>query len=256
MGILLKRVAFVHEDIGDLSKLHETDYFIISMPKCGTTSLRLGFQALNKNIIQTHIDDTMFDSLSNGYILRRRNFRLKNLIDYRLRTKQGDIYIFSGYRDPISWYLSLANQFSLSLNGDLKNNLLRNLKEHFPWKQHSAKVEFELLETIVGVKLFDMPFDKVRGIRVQKVGRVTWVVYRLDKLNELENYIRTFINKDFTLINGRVDETDEYLHYKRNFKLSSDIINSIFADEYPKYFFADEQITELKVKYLNPSSEC
>lgn len=251
VGNLLKTYKFKHEDIGELNKIIETDYFIISMPKCGTTSLKQGFSKLNLNVIQTHTNDVGYKSLTNGSILKKYNLSLDIFIKYRLLKSERPIYIFSGFREPIAWYLSLAQQFkNVNLDKSINKNIYENVYHKSPWKDYLPSIQFPLIEICSGINIFDYEFDKNEGIVCIKNKNINLILYRVDALSKLEKYISNNILRDYGLISGRINEDNSYLDFKLNFKLDSKTIEKLFDCKYMHHFYNENQIDNLKLKYM------
>ncbi|MEZ5003165.1 MAG: putative capsular polysaccharide synthesis family protein [Chitinophagales bacterium] len=247
---LISNYEFIHKDIGTLNKIVDTNYFVISMPKCGTTSLKKGFINLNENVIHTHTNETGYKSLSNGQLLRKNQLGMDSFIQYRLKKNTAPIYIFSGYREPISWYISLSQQFKIELTDSLKENIIYNLKEKSPWKNYLPDEQFRLIEKCAGIKLEDHVFDKEKGFYHIKNGKLNLLLYRIDALSELEKYISENILPGYKLVTGRVNDNSLYVNFKRNFKLSPLQIDEVYNFPYLNYFYKNSAIDALKAKFI------
>ena len=127
IDILLRLFTFTHSDIGCLNKIKEIDWFIISIPKCGTTSLAQGLRKFNKHLIQTHTNEKTYRALTNGHLLRAKKVGMEDFIRYRLKKIPKEIFVCSGFRESISWYLSLAYHRNIPLDNNLRKFIVDNM---------------------------------------------------------------------------------------------------------------------------------
>jgi hypothetical protein len=101
-------MTFSHPDIGLLNKASDTDFFVISSPKCGGTAIKRGLERCGHAVIHAHTNITTWDAVSNGDVLRANNVGMEHVLQARLIASSRPLYLFFGYRDPVSWYLSLG----------------------------------------------------------------------------------------------------------------------------------------------------
>ncbi len=250
LQFLMKILRFENEDIGKINSIGNIQYLIISMPKCGTTTIKQGFERVKHDVIHTHTDETCYTSLSNGDILKAKRVGLKQLIEYRLKRNSEKVVIFSGYRDTISWYLSMANQFDIDLDKTLENDIVNNLRLVRPWQNHSPFIQFSIIHDITGINIFDFHFDKEKGFGVIEKENIILVIYKIEGLKNLENYIRERFIRDYALVEGRVASDIQYKRFINGFKVNSTELDEIINNKFMKYFYSEKQILHIKNKYV------
>jgi hypothetical protein len=241
---ILDEKLFYQDDIGNLNKILDTNIFVISLPKCGTTSIREGFKNLNFRVIHCHINSSTFNNISNGDILKENNWGMEHFVKYRLESKPDEITIFSGFRDPVTWYMSMAF-FCNNIPQD-SHNFLKNLYSEPPWSTYNFREHFDLIKNITGINIFEYEFDRESGFLILKKDRINLIIYRFDKLKSLETYIKTLF-PDFNLPLCRFTIDPRYKEFKNNFKVSIPDFEKLDNDPYTKYFFGNtfrEKISE------------
>lgn len=256
LSTLLRRARFENADIGPVNALDEIDIFVISPPKCGTTALQRGFERLNRKVLHAHNDPTTYEALSNGNILRDEGITLGTMIRYRRALGRGPLHIFCGYRDPVSWYLSLAGHFSQPLDDALRNGLAQQISQAAPWVLYRFEDTRAAIEAGVGFDILQEPVDVERGYSLIRRGNVTVVLYRFDQLDNVADYIRQNIDPAFTLTRERVNQDEAYTQYVANFRLRRDVCESLFHGPIFSHFFSEDDRLRLIEKYSDdPGTE-
>lgn len=75
------------------------------------------------------------------------------------------------------------------------------------------------LKQLTGIDIFDYPFDQEKGFSIIDTGKYQVFVYRLDKLNSLQDELSIFFEEpDFELINMNNSGTKRYLDLYRDFQ--------------------------------------
>jgi hypothetical protein len=238
----LKTYEYQQEDIGNLSEIPNTDIFVLSLPKCGTTSIADGFRNLGIKAIHAHTNESTWHYVTNGHILRENGWGMEHFIQHRLRTNPKEITIYTGFRDPISWYLSLMTHYTEILTLELQQNFICNLYNAEPWSSFSYVKQFKLIETCTGINILEHEFDQKNGLTVIKGSGFQLVLFRLDKINNLEAHIKK-TTPEFCLANKRINTSDGYARIKSLFKVSPSDMDMLKADPYVKFFFGDSNET-------------
>lgn len=265
---------FFHPDIGDLNALASTNLFVISIPKCGTTSIQMGLQAAGHRVVHAHVDDSTFRNISNGDLLRSRGWGMATFIRHRLAASRGwkavwseclencsrflgcpparpgtRVTIFSGFREPISWYLSLAFYYGLRSLPGLQDEFLENFSQRPPWATYSFSNTFQLLKDCTGIDVLRHPFPAADGLLAIRKRHVTLVLYRLDRLDAVEQYITRNIDPHFRLSACRINESAEYRARIEDFILSDETIASLWQDRYVQHFFTAAEFADLTRRF-------
>lgn len=231
------------------------DIFVISLPKSGTTALQRSFERLGRKALHAHNDHTTYAAFPNGEILREAGIGLATMLRYRKSLSDRPIYIFSGYRDPISWYLSLAGHFSLPLNRSLRNNIATYITQAAPWKEYTFADTVSVIEAGVGFSILDQPFNHDLGYHVIRQDGVIVVLYRQDRMQNLEAFIQEEIDGRFVLSRERDNNDDAYIKYKNSFTISPESAEHIINDSVFSYFYTADERSELLKRYVrtNPN---
>lgn len=233
----LKKYSFEQQDIGNLNDVLDTNYFVISIPKCGTTSITDGLRKIGHKVIHAHVNCNTYHNMKHGFVLRDHNWGLEHFVWRRLK-KSNKITMFSGFRDPISWYLSLYFHHTSNIIPSLQENFYNNLYNEYPWSYYSFGEHFNLIKTCTGIDILEHDFDKENGILVIENDMVKLVLYRLDKIVNLEKYISTNV-PGFSLTRGRINKHDIYKNYVNNFRINQSDVSNLKKDPYVRFFFGD-----------------
>lgn len=107
---------------------------------------------------------------------------------------------------------------------------------------------------MTGVDLFRYPFDKEKGYTIISEGNFQILVYRLDKLNDLEPEIANYFNAgDFALFSSNRSEDTVYKDiYKRGceeIKIKREFIDRLYDSKLMKWCYTDEEINAFRNKW-------
>ena len=250
LRLLLRNNKFHNPDVGPLNNIAEIDYFVLSMPKCGTTALQRGFETAGHKVIHAHTDQSTFDAFPNGYHLKNASCGMDKFLRLRCQEEsKNPVYIFFGYREPVSWYLSMAYHFNIPLNDGLRALTVDRIHCKYPWNHYLIS---DIADTIgKGVDIYpgQYPFDQKAGYSVISARNVNLVLYRFDRLNMLANYIIRCVEKNFILRQERVTSDPRYIAYGQSFTVPRPILEELYADEYFRKFYNDHEKAELIDKY-------
>jgi tetratricopeptide (TPR) repeat protein len=246
---LLAAVPFQNPDIGPLNNVAEVDCFVLSMPKCGTSALQRGLEGAGRKVIHTHTDPSTCAAYPNGWILKDGNFGIEQFLRLRLQEKADPIHIFFGYREPVSWYLSIAGQFHLPLTYKLRQEIPDKLEYAFPWNYYRIGDTAYSIRRATGIDPGKQQFDGKAGYSVIRDGRVNLVLFRFDRLASVADYIVQNVEKDFVLRHERVNENARYIAYRKSFTLPETTLRQLYADKWCRMFYSDEERDELVRKY-------
>jgi len=250
LRLLLCKHKFHNPDIGPLNNIAEIDYFVLGMPKCGTTALQRGFERAGHKVIHAHTDQSTFEAFPNGSLLKNASCGMDKFLRLRCQERsKNPVYIFFGYREPVSWYLSMAHHFNIPLNDNLRALTVDRIHCKYPWNHYLIS---DIADTIgKGVDIYpgQHTFDHKVGYSVISARNVNLVLFRLDRLDSLANYIIRHVEKNFILRHERVTSDPRYIAYRQSFTVPRTILEELYADEYFRKFYNDHEKAELIDKY-------
>lgn len=178
----------------------------------------------------------------------------------------------SGIREPISqiismffylWYTRNYMFDSLDLFPDhtdcqywfnehfAKEDKIDNAFEIFCEVMEFSSGEIDFYEKdysiMTGIDLLQYPFDKEKGYSIIKENNSEILVYRLDKLNELESTVGKYFGaKDFSLINSNCSDDRIYKSlYKKacdSIRMKRSFIESIYNKKLVQWCYTEEEI--------------
>ena len=238
---LLRDNSFDNRDIGKIDEIDSIDIFVISIPKCATTAIQHGFQMVGRPVLHAHNNLSFFQAFANGGRLVEARLTLERLCALRRRASRRPIYFFFGYREPVSWYLSLAAHFKVPFNENLRLGIADKLQRATPWMHYTFAESRRIVEEVSNIELMKKPFDRYAGYAVLRKGAVTVILYRFDRLDSLGAYVRSHIEPRFEVTAQRVNESPHYKHYRNTFRLPRATLETLYADSALNYFYGPEE---------------
>jgi hypothetical protein len=183
----------------------------------------------------------------------------KHLLNLILK-KSPKIKIISGFRDPIARNISMFFHTYKTVFPERNileeplQSIISDFNNHFPKETAYFWFRDELKESL-GINLLDFEFNKERGFVNIEINRIQIFVYRMDKLDQLEQEIINFLEiVDYKLINTNLAEkkqyTNRYKEFIHNYKISEFEFDRIFALESVIYFYTQNDINKLKRKWV------
>jgi len=251
---ILSAHTFINSDIGEINKIEEINSVVISIPKCGSTAIQRGLERTGHRVLHAHNNPTTYDAFKNGNVLQENGITLEALLQYRLRISTHPLFFFFGYREPVSWYLSLAGNFRLALNKALATNIIYNIHNKHPWCNYPFDWSRSVVKMASGIDPLEMPYDSHRGITINRKNGISVVVYRMDRMDPVEGFIQTNISRDFKMTRERVNSSPDYVRYVNEFKLDESAIRILYADKIFSFFYNEAERDALISKYASPAS--
>jgi hypothetical protein len=247
---VLGAVEFSCVDIGPLNDALDVDCFVVSPPKCGTTTLQRGLDRAGQKVIHCHTDVSTFAAFPNGEVLRENRLGMATILRARVAAKpKRRVYIFFGYREPVSWYLSLAGEFRLPLDSALKDGILPNIHSSYPWNLYATDEINDLIADGVGLSPWDQTFDPKKGYAVSSNARATLITYRIDHLEAVAQYIRAEIAPGFVDRFERQNIDPAYNAYASNLVLPRQTLETLYDDRWFRRFYSDAERAALIAAY-------
>jgi len=183
---------------------------------------------------------------------------------FKERIKRGENVVITLFRDPISrnisqFFESPSYGLNSRKNYDVSSNNVKNIIDRFvSGYNHLGCLSWfkDELERIFKYNILTQPFNHKDGYVVTKEGKNTFIVLKLEKLNETLPIIAKEVLDigDFSMVQDNITSEKPhngnlYKEVKKNLKLPSTIIDEIYGDDYVKYFYTDEEIESLKTKW-------
>ena len=241
---------FVNPDIGPLNAVLATDCFVISAPKCGTTALQRGLDRAGRPTIHAHTDGSTFEAFGNGDVLRDEGLGMGALMRARRATSARPMFVFFGYRDPISWYISMVGQFGLPMDERLELDLVPNIETRGPWNRYRVGDVADIVSDGVGLHPRDVPFDPEAGLGHAWRGGVCLVLFRIDRLPSVAAFIRENVAAGFVLTPERVNLDPGYIAFRDGFRPTRAAVEHLARDGWFRHFYAPEEIEAWRAAYL------
>lgn len=249
---LLRDTKFQNDDIGPINEIGAVDRFVISIPKCASTAIQRGFERIGHRVIHAHNNHTTYDAFANGDLLRKQSIGLETLIQIRRRLSAEPIHLFFGYREPVSWYLSLAGHFGMPLTEDLRINIAGHLRDTYPWSNYGFAESRQVIERASGLNLLSEAFDTHAGYSILKKGNLHVVLYRFDRMKELETYIRANVDARFEMSRERVNANPDYIDFVNRFRIPAATLRALHGDAIFSHFYDRDEAEQLFSRYAEP----
>lgn len=247
---LLGAAQFQNVDVGPLNDALAVDNFVVSIPKCGTSAIQRGLDRIGRPVIHVHTDMSTFAAFPNGNLLRNNDLGMANIIRARIAAKPERLNIFFGYRDPVSWYLSVAGHFGLALDDHLRDSTIRNMEFHYPWCNYRIDEIAAIVRGALGINVLDFPFDAEAGLSRIVTPAADVVLYRFDRLDAVRDHIVRHIDERFALRGERVNEDPAYVAYRDAFKLPLPDLLHIDQDRWFRHFYTPSERIGLMCRHL------
>lgn len=248
-------------------KIVQKNPIVIYQPgKVASVTLLNSILACGQEVVQTHALAFRSEFMDN---------EMKSLyLDFQnaIRSEQS-IRIISGVREPIQRDISyLFEHINLpfveiydKFNNDLLLNIQDCLNNYFVTKSdgfshmsptlihHMIRVNggifqwFEReLEEVYHINILDYPFDRDKGYSIIKKGNIELLIYKVEKLNELEKDIGNFLGIDeFKFKNSNLSKNRDYRYtYKQvldEIQLSENYIDMYYNNQYMNHFYTEKE---------------
>jgi hypothetical protein len=251
---VLSENLFENKDVGPINEIGTVSKFVISIPKCATTALQRGFERIGHPVIHAHNNTTTYEAFANGDLLRRARIDLETLVRFRRNQSKEPIHFFFGYREPVSWYLSLAGHFGMALTENLSREIDRNIRYAYPWNKYEFRDTQKIVERASGIRLFTGSFDNHAGYTVLRRRNIHVILYRADRMRDVEGYIKENIDYRFEMSDDRVNLDPSYMGFIERFRLPAQTLLNIYSSNIFAYFYDRSEAAQLIAKYVSPGT--
>ena len=235
-------------DTGDISDMSKIDYFVISMSKCGSTSM---FYALNRikhrSALHHHSDFTLFrvfndDKITTNYLINERS-----KIDK-------PFYILVPYREPISRKISQYYEYGMATGKDIdtiKEEIKLYCMEDYSLFNKGTFTEINE-ELFYGQDYMshNKYFDKYNGYSITKSNNRNTILYTLENTSRLEKYLQYIIHPDFKLlVDRKTIDSNHFEDVKNTIRFTDDELDRVYSSVWCDYFYTTRQVDEFKARY-------
>ncbi len=110
------------------------------------------------------------------------------------------------------------------------------------------------IEKVFGINVFDYSFDKEKGYTIVNKGNVSIFIYRLDKLDKLENEIKEFSgDRSFKLERANIASEKKYTFayekYLEDVKVKREFFGKLVNSRGMKHFYTKEECENYRNKW-------
>lgn len=141
------------------------------------------------------------------------------------------------------WEKSLNYTF-----GKISEEIIKNKSDEFSWFDYEIKALFD-------VDIYDYPFDREKGYALIQKDNISILVYKCEKLNQIENVIKDFLEEpEFKIRCANQGEQKVYSYVYKEFKKAVKLNRQYFDYYYSdnpriRHFYTDSEIEQFKNKW-------
>lgn len=244
---------------------NQNSILLCGMPKTGNVSLLESFKEENKaNVIFTY-----HASYYDAYTFNK----LKEVIK---KFEKNEIKIFSGVRTPIERIIShkwqditntylnndkcipilLDENYEQFIDDLLLNEQLNGNKFNCRDYRYSDTFDWftDHIQKAFGINVFKYPFDKNKGYCIIKNKNISIFVYRLDKLDKLEDEIKEFSqDSKFKLKKTNIASEKKYIfaykEYLENIKIKKSFFDALVDSVGMSHFYTKEECMDYRKQW-------
>jgi hypothetical protein len=266
---MIELISPLRKELNFLQKLRtwfgSKSVIVLTMGKVGTLSICNSLQKIDYKHVHPHslvysypgthfLKNIKLPFIKNLYFTFKTV--LKKLKVYLWKAFTPEIVIITGVRDPFSRYISAFFEQSHYLNFDTVSNSMdmvkKKLHDHGNFESTLEWFEKEI-KNVFGINIYDYNFDQNEGFSIIKKGKIKIFIYRLDKLDGLEEHLKVFLNSTgFKLISHNITENNlNYSKLKKEFKFNDVSFDKAKNSNYLNHFYSEQEICLLKNKWIN-----
>lgn len=232
-----------HPDIGRLNHCAEVDHWVLSPPKCGTYGLWKSLCSSGLPAFHLHQNQNLWSCFPYLQEFQQQTFGILDLLNYRRARTSRPLVLYFGVRDPVSWCISLAAELLGSPDPHVLSDAPRNIKTS-PYREYWFTETKQIIDRYLGHDMLQTGFDRVNGFTVIDDHRTKLVLYRLDAIEKLYQYVRAQFGvrrSDHTRHNG----SPAYLHACRSARFTSREIKECLRLPLMEKFFTPPQLRSI-----------
>lgn len=255
----------------------ENDKLVLihQMGKVGSTSVtkslkRDGFSPIHIHSFFSPLSSDMYKKYESIRYYRsplyNKKYFLRNQFILKLLKNRKKLKIISLVREPISRNVSMYFQAFhvplMDINSSTDNRVEANTnteafrKDFFTKFNHEYGVKWfdEEFKRAWKINVYDYPFNQEEGYTIIKKGNLEILLLKMEKLNELEEVIGNFVEKDsFALksenMGGKKWYHSFYKEFKNNMTFSREYIYKLYNTKFMKHFYSEQERAEFRNKF-------
>ncbi len=237
-----------YTSIGFLYQFNTINHWVLSPPKAGTSLIFNSLRESGINCLHLHNDYNIRKYCQLSLPLKKYNISIIDLLKFRATANNNTLNIYFGVRDPISWTMSLQSELFPSSSEEEIKNIAHNINRE-EIRKHLPSETVQIINEYLGHSMLQKPFDKINGFSIFQYQNTKIYLYRLDSIDKIINYLVQCkgLNKS---LNTRKNKRVNYQNALRNTKFDKDTVTKLLALPYVNHFFNEDQILEMKNKYL------
>ncbi|MEM8908547.1 MAG: putative capsular polysaccharide synthesis family protein [Bacteroidota bacterium] len=247
------------------------DVLLYQMGKVGSNSLSYSIEQLGLSTGHKHY---FGGDLDHFYQNRKPHWTIgwqKKCIRYWWQWQNREFKVLTLVRDPMARNLSLAfHGLEYLLYHTLHGNP-NNIKGQFlSFEQvvqkafdrlirHEAPVLYfeEEFEPVLGIDVYQYPFDRERGIGWIRKGKLQILILQLEQLAKNETQIAQFIGKsDFRLLRANTAKKSWYAEWYRpfidQFRAENAQLRALYDSKFMQHFYTPAAIQAFEEHWRNP----
>lgn len=245
-----KRLTYEENSMTDQMKyfayapLHNDELILIYQPgKVGSRSLYWSLKDYGKYVLHSHV-------LSGT---EQEGDTLQKLLE------QKSAKVISLVREPLARRISEMWQNIPSVNRYSAEVDFAEIEQFYfqeGFECHEFKWFHRELESVLGINVYDYPFDKEKGYTVIRKNNIELLLMQVEKLNTLEAVVGNFIGiQDFRLQNKNISKEKRYRFayqaYLETFTMPDKRLKQIYYENpYMNFFYTEEEINGFYRKWL------
>lgn len=237
---------------------------VLTMGKVGTLTISNSLRKIGFNHVHPH---SLIYSYPGTHFLKNIKLPINKHLYFIYKTLMKRIKVFfwknltkkiiiiTGVRDPFSRYISAFFEQSHYLNFDTNSEnyhqVLKKLNKHGNFKSTFEWFDKEIYRTFK-INIYDHKFNKTEGYQIIKKKNIEIFIFRLDKLDNLEDKIREFLDeKEFRLISHNVLENNlNYNKTKLLYKFNSLEFDEAIKSTYFKHFYDEQDVFKFRKRWM------
>lgn len=224
--------------------LHEDEIILIYQPgKVGSASVYKSILRYNRHVLHCHRLEDIGET--------------ENSLLQLLELKSGKI--ISLVRDPVARQIAAMWQSISQVHLYSAEVDFAEIEEHFfPEKSIVGGFGWFIgqMKRVFNIDVFEYPFDREKGYSIIKKGNIELLLMKMEKLNELEGVIGTFLNIENFKLKNENEGLEKpyrfaYRDYKADFKLSKEALDKVYEkNEHTRHFYTEQERETFYKKWL------
>lgn len=224
--------------------LHNDEMLLIYQPgKVGSRSLYWSLKDYGKYVLHSHV-------LTGA---EQEEDTLQTLLE------QKSAKVISLVREPLARRISEMWQNIPSVNRYSAEVDFAEIEQFYfqeGFEYHEFQWFHRELESVLGINVYDCPFDKEKGYTVIQKNNIELLLMKVEQLNALEEVVGSFVGiPDFRLQNKNISKEKRYRFayqaYLETFMLPDKRLKQIYYENpYMNFFYTEEEINGFYRKWL------